>query len=38
MPNKTLQHLIEMSCCHSNLKEKQIRRLMEERESKEQGE
>ncbi len=38
MPNKTLQHLIEMTWCHSNLKEKQIPRLMEERVSKEQGE
>ena len=32
------QHLIEMTWCHSNLKEKQIPRLMEERVSKEQGE
>ncbi len=31
IPNKTLQHLIEMSCCHSNLKGKQILRSMEER-------
>ena len=38
MPNKTLQHLIEMWCCHSNFKEKQIPRSMEERVSKEQGE
>ena len=34
MPNKTLQHLIEMSC-HFNFKEKQIPRSMEERVSKE---
>ncbi len=38
IPNKTLQHLIEMWCCHSNLKEKQIPRSLEERVSKEQGE
>jgi len=31
MPNKTLQHLIEMLCCQLNTKEKQIPRSMEER-------